>query len=147
MHGTPWMPDLTDSVFIEDDRESSIVTFDRDLTSLTQQPGFGSVRALPVGRFESHLGMDRETLAAVVKSTREVDAIPVVANVDFGHTDPLLTIPVGGHATVEAGSTEACLIFEAQPCVPAFGRRCTRPSSARRRSRPCAKIRRARSPT
>ena len=99
-------------VFIEDDRESSIVTFDRDLTSLTQQPGFRSVRALLIGRFEPHLNMDRETLAAIVRSKRELGGIPVIANVDFGHTDPLLTIPVGGHATVDAGPIEAHIVLE-----------------------------------
>ncbi|MEO6627090.1 MAG: S66 peptidase family protein [Aquihabitans sp.] len=113
LHGTPWMPDLADSVvFLEDDRESSIVTFDRDLTSLAQQPGFGSVRALLIGRFEPHLGMDRETLAAIVQSKRELDGIPVIANVDFGHTDPLLTIPVGGHARVDAGPAAAHITLE-----------------------------------
>lgn len=114
LHGTPWMPDLTDSVvFIEDDRESSIVTFDRDLTSLTQQPGFSTVRALLIGRFEPHLGMDRDTLAAIVRSKRELDGIPIVANVDFGHTDPLLTIPVGGQATITTGQPTSDIAFQA----------------------------------
>jgi len=114
LHGTPWMPDLADSVvFIEDDRESSIVTFDRDLTSLTQQPGFESVRALLIGRFEPHLAMERDTLAAIVNSKRELDDKPIVANVDFGHTDPLLTIPVGGHATITTGPASSDISFQA----------------------------------
>ena len=114
LHGTPWMPDLNDSVvFVEDDRDSSIATFDRDLTSLTQQAGFESVRALFIGRFEPHLGMDSETLTAIVESNRALDGIPVIANVDFGHTDPLLTIPVGGHATVDAGESETSITLQA----------------------------------
>jgi muramoyltetrapeptide carboxypeptidase LdcA involved in peptidoglycan recycling len=114
LHGTAWMPDLAGSVvFIEDDRESSIVTFNRDLTSLAQQPGFSSVEAVLIGRFEPHLGMDRDTLAAIVDSKPELDGKPVVANIDFGHTDPILTIPVGGHATIDAGPAGAAISFHA----------------------------------
>lgn len=103
LHGTPWMPDLTDTVmFVEDDNESSIPTFDRDLTSLTQQESFETVRALLIGRFQPDVGMDRETLAEIIGSKRELTGMPVVANIDFGHTDPMLTIPVGGHAVVSA---------------------------------------------
>ena len=101
LQGTPWMPELGDSVvFVEDDRETSVETFDRDLTSLTQQPGFESTQAVLVGRFEPHVEMDQETLVAIVTSKRELDGIPIVANIDFGHTDPMRTIPVGGHATI-----------------------------------------------
>lgn len=114
LHGTPWMPNLSDAVvFVEDDSESTVVTFDRDLTSLTQQPGFESVRALLVGRFESHTGMSREALGAIVSSKRELDDMPIVANLDFGHTDPLLTIPVGGHATIATGPTGAGIVLRA----------------------------------
>ena len=29
--------------------------------------------------------------------------MPVIANLDFGHTDPKFTYPVGGRSAVEAG--------------------------------------------
>ena len=100
------MPDLSNAVvFIEDDLESSVKTFDRDLTSLTQQPNFDSVRALLIGRFQSQTDMDREMLAAIVTSKRELAGVPIIANVDFGHTDPLLTLPVGGDVTIAANET------------------------------------------
>ena len=106
LQGTPWMPDLSNAVvFIEDDLESSVKTFDRDLTSLTQQPNFDSVRALLIGRFQSQTDMDRETLAAIVASKRELAGVPIIANVDFGHTDPLLTLPVGGDVTIAVNET------------------------------------------
>ncbi len=112
LHGTPWMPDLCDAVvFVEDDRESSIVTFDRDLASLTQQPNFDSIGALLIGRFEPQIGMDRETLTSIVTSKRGLANIAIIANVDFGHTDPLLTIPVGGDATIVADGAGAAITF------------------------------------
>lgn len=102
LHGTEWMPDLRNAiVFIEDDFEAAPETFDRDLTSLVQQPGFDEVRALLIGRFQKSVGMTKEKLAAIITSKRELANIPVVANVDFGHTDPILTIPVGGRCDLD----------------------------------------------
>ncbi len=105
LQGTGSLPDLRGAiVFVEDDAESGTYDFDRDLTSLTQQPGFDRVRGLLIGRFQAAFGMTRATLEAIVRSKRELVGMPVVANVDFGHTDPMLTIPVGGTAVVEAAA-------------------------------------------
>ena len=107
LQGTEYMPDLAGSiVFIEDDFESMPHTFDRDLTSLVQQPGFDAVVGVLIGRFQRTAGMTRSTLAAIVGSKRELDGVPIVANVDFGHTDPIMTIPVGGAAQLRAGDPE-----------------------------------------
>lgn len=104
LHGTPYMPDLTGAiVFVEDDFEAHAATFDRDLTSLTQQPGFDGVVALLIGRFQQQIEMTRAKLEAIVGSKRELDGLPIIANVDFGHTYPILTLPVGGSVRLRAG--------------------------------------------
>jgi len=101
LQGTQYMPDLADTVlFLEDDFEADPHTFDRDLTSLTQQPGFDGVQGLLIGRFQKSVEMTRGKLQAIVDSKRELHGIPVIANVDFGHTDPLMTIPIGGAAQI-----------------------------------------------
>jgi muramoyltetrapeptide carboxypeptidase LdcA involved in peptidoglycan recycling len=41
-----------------------------------------------------------EDLVAMTKLKRELDHLPVVANVDFGHTDPMITFPIGGEVTL-----------------------------------------------
>ena len=103
LQGTEFMPDLRGAiVFVEDDFLTFPEVFDRDLTSLTQQPGFEEVRGLLVGRFQPVSGVARDDLQAIVDSKRELAGMPIVANVDFGHTDPLMTIPVGGDASVVA---------------------------------------------
>lgn len=103
LQGTDLMPDLRGAlVFIEDDSESMPVTFDRDLTSLTQQPGFGEISGLLIGRFQTEVEMSRRALATILASKRELDGVPIVANMDFGHTDPILTLPVGGKASLSA---------------------------------------------
>ena len=99
LHGTEYMPNLSGAViFIEDDFESMPSTFDRDLTSLTQQPGFDGVTALMIGGFQKAVGMTRSKLDAIVSANPKLASMPIVANIDFGHTDPVLTLPVGGLA-------------------------------------------------
>lgn len=105
LHGTEYMPDLDGCiVFVEDDFESDPHTFDRDLTSLSQQPGFDGVRGLLIGRFQRSVEMTQARLATILSANRHLDGLPILANCDFGHTDPLLTIPVGGTATMIAAA-------------------------------------------
>jgi len=46
--------------------------------------------------------MTRDLLAQVVASKPELAGLPVIANVDFGHTTPILPFPVGGTVEVRA---------------------------------------------
>ncbi len=69
LQGTEFMPDLRGAIlFIEDDFESHPATFDRDLTSLTQQSGFDQVVGLLIGRFQTQVEMDRSKLEQIVAS-------------------------------------------------------------------------------
>jgi muramoyltetrapeptide carboxypeptidase len=36
------------------------------------------------------------------KTKKELDNLPVIKNVDFGHTDPKITFPVGGEINLVA---------------------------------------------
>ncbi|MEV5028085.1 S66 family peptidase [Paenibacillus sp. LPE1-1-1.1] len=114
LQGTPFMPSLSDTiVFIEDDYESQPVTFDRDLQSLIHQRGFEYVKGLVIGRFQRSSNMTRELLAKIISSKAELARIPVIANLDFGHTSPMFTFPIGGRATLAARGMETSLtIFE-----------------------------------
>ncbi|WP_151736470.1 S66 family peptidase ['Paenibacillus yunnanensis' Narsing Rao et al. 2020] len=105
LQGTEFMPSLQDAIlFLEDDFESHPATFDRDLVSLIQQPGFEKVRGLVIGRFQRGSGMSRELLTTIIRSKKELARLPVIADVNFGHTSPIITFPVGGRAALKAGS-------------------------------------------
>lgn len=39
-------------------------------------------------------------LTKIIKTKKELDNIPVIANVDFGHTDPKITFPIGGEVEI-----------------------------------------------
>lgn len=97
LQGTEYFPDLAGSIlFLEDDSDSKAVNFDRDLQSLIHLPDFGKVQGIVIGRFQRESEISAEKLMKILKSKRGLDHIPVLANVDFGHTDPMITFPIGG---------------------------------------------------
>lgn len=94
---TEYFPSLKNSIlFIEDDAMSNAVTFDRDLQSLIHQHQFEEVKGVAIGRFQKISKISDNLLTQIIKTKRELDNIPVIANVDFGHTDPKNTFPIGG---------------------------------------------------
>jgi len=103
LQGTEYMPSLKNSIlFLEDDYESSPATFDRDLQSLIHQPDFQHVKGLVIGRFQQGSRMTKNLLTKIITSKEELSDIPVIADVDFGHTAPMITYPVGGQASLRA---------------------------------------------
>ena len=110
LQGTEYMPDLQDSIlFIEDDYESAPYTFDRDLQSLIHQPNFSGVRGIVVGRFQIKSNMTNDLLIKIIKSKKELENIPVIANADFGHTTPMITFPIGGSAYIKASNKDTII--------------------------------------
>lgn len=108
LQGTEFMPSLEDAIlFIEDDAASNAVTFDRDLQSLIHQPGFEKVKALIIGRFERKTHLPKAMMHSIIRSKRELDRIPVIANADFGHTTPIFTFPIGGSVSLTMQANKA----------------------------------------
>lgn len=113
LQGTPYMPHLDHSVvFFEDDYEVQPHHFDRKLQSFIQQPRFKGVKALLFGRFEQASGMTLKLFRQIIASKAELEGMPIVANIDFGHTYPKITLPIGGTATVRALDGEVKIVVE-----------------------------------
>lgn len=111
LQGTDYMPSLKNAIlFIEDDYESNALTFDRDLVSLIHQPGFDKVKGLVIGRFQVASEVTDLTLEQIIKSKKELKGLPVIAGVDFGHTDPKITFPVGGEVKMTASVSPSITI-------------------------------------
>lgn len=113
LQGTEYFPDLKNSVlFIEDDEETNPVTFDRDLQSLIHQPGFTGVKGLVIGRFQKVSEMSPEKLIKIIKTKKELDYLPVIARVDFGHTEPKITFPIGGSVELTVGVDNSKILIK-----------------------------------
>jgi muramoyltetrapeptide carboxypeptidase LdcA involved in peptidoglycan recycling len=103
LQGTEFMPNIKNSIlFLEDDYETHIATIDRDLQSIIHLPGFSKVRGIVFGRFQIKTKMTKDALTKIVKTKKELNKIPVIANVDFGHTYPIISFPIGGQAKLIA---------------------------------------------
>jgi len=105
LFGTEYMPNLKNSIlFLEDDNftTNDVNEFDRQLQALMYQKNFKKVRALLIGRFEIGSGITRELLTKIIASKQELKNVPVIANIDFGHTDPMITFPIGGEVKLNA---------------------------------------------
>ena len=99
------MPNIDDSIlFLEDDDEAHVATIDRDLQSIIHQPKFDGVKGIVIGSFQPKTGMTKELLTKIIKSKAELKNLPVIANVDFGHTTPIITFPIGGVAEIEVSA-------------------------------------------
>lgn len=112
LQGTEFMPSLKGAVlFIEDDNETHLMKFDRDLQSVLHLPDAKELQAVLIGRFQKESDMTEPALVALLKSKPELTGIPVLANVSFGHTDPLATLPIGGRAEITAQNGKAEILI------------------------------------
>lgn len=106
LQGTPYMPNLKDCVlFLEDDGDDLAsevfnLEFDRNLESLLQSIK-GNIKGIVFGRFQVLSEMTLKKLKKCIKNKAKLKNIPIVAGVDFGHTNPMLTLPLGDFCSLE----------------------------------------------
>ena len=67
-----------------------------------QQPYFRRVKAILIGRFQCESAATEQILDDMFHAKGVSPTIPIVTNLDFGHTDPKFTYPVGGWCWVGA---------------------------------------------
>ena len=108
LQGTEFMPEFTENtiLFLEDDalaNENTTVEFERNLVSLIMQKNFDKVQALVLGRFQIDSKVIKEKLVKILSSKEELKNVPVIANLDFGHTYPAFSFPIGGQCEIYKG--------------------------------------------
>ncbi len=106
LHGTEFMPSLKNSIlFLETDSfggKESVIEFERDLQSILHITDAKNIKGIVFGRFQKESKMTLEKLKFIVSSKDELKNIPIIANADFGHTQPIATLPIGGTVKIEA---------------------------------------------
>jgi len=102
LQGTEFMPSLKNTIlFLEDDdiaNDFSAQEFDRNLQSVLHLKDFDKIKGLAIGRFQKASKITPEEIIKIIKTKNELKNIPVIAGVDFGHTTPQITFPIGGRA-------------------------------------------------
>ncbi len=106
LQGTDYMPSLKDSIlFIEEDDEAHIHSFDRVLQSILQLPDAKGIKGILIGRFQKDSNVTETAIKRVIETKKELNQVPVIANVNFGHVQPLATIPMGAKASISGNGT------------------------------------------
>jgi len=97
LQGTEYWQSLCNTILIlEEHEEINPSLFDRQLQSIIHQKGFIGVKGIIIGRFQKQTKMTKKILKTIIDTKKELKKIPIIANVDIGHTTPMATIPIGG---------------------------------------------------
>jgi len=111
LQGTEFMPNLKGAIlFLEDDDlagESSYEEFKRNLQSLLQLPMAKFIKGIVIGRFLKKSLMTNEKMKYILSSPEIPNHIPIIAELDFGHSDPICTFPIGGTAKITTENNNA----------------------------------------
>lgn len=92
--GTPYFPNVkTPVIFIEQAEGSKALEFSRDLAQILQI--HTDIKGLVIGRFPTE---------NILKT------IPVIYHVDFGHTQPIFTFPLGGEVEIDTSKMQISII-------------------------------------
>ena len=109
LQGTEYQPSFDEHFILalEDDEllgEHTLHGFSRSFESILQLPNVRkNLKGVIIGRFETGSKVNQKDLISVVES-KKLTNLPVISNVDFGHTVPMLTLPIGGQVSINAGS-------------------------------------------
>jgi muramoyltetrapeptide carboxypeptidase len=112
---------------VEEDETTNVATVDRYLTQLRQMGVYQQIATLVVGRFPSATGFSEEDpLETVLTIATRGYSFPVVYDVDFGHTDPMMILAngvlgVSTQTTVSNSSTRSSPSQSRPAMVPGLG--------------------------
>ena len=114
LQGSKFFPPLRDAVlFLEYPAEGkpTLITLDSCLRALTFQPAFAGVRGIVLGRYARNGGVTRKNLTELLRRIPGLRGLPVIANCDFGHTAPIVTLPNGGCCQIHANEKQNRIVI------------------------------------
>ena len=103
LNGTDYLPSMTNKIlFIEEDETSTPAHVDRFICQCKQLGWFKKIAGLVFGRFTEHSQFSLEDpFKDLLKEYFSDAKFPILYNADFGHSDPMITIPNGGTCIVD----------------------------------------------
>lgn len=102
LRGTEYWPSFENALFfweipmsVDSAKGESIANIDSLLTDLDLSGVLGSINGMIIGRPYHYSTDDLRKLQKMLLDRTSVYNFPILLNVDFGHTDPMITIPIG----------------------------------------------------
>lgn len=114
--GTAYWPDLDGKLlFLEEDEEGNPKNLRRLFRQLEQTGALDEINGLLIGRIPEASGIkDDLWVGSLIEDIIEDAEYPIVAEMDFGHTNPIVTVPIGVETSI---STEKELLTFLEPCI------------------------------
>lgn len=80
-------------------------TIDRYFTQLRQMGVYDQINGIVIGRFPRCVGLhEKDSLNMIPNDSLKGYQFPVITEFDMGHTDPIMTIPVGAKVSIDKKS-------------------------------------------
>lgn len=114
LNGTEFELKLTDKIlFIEEDESINESLFRRYLTQLMAMREFSKLKGLVISKFTNESSISKEQLINIL-SEYNLDSFnfPIVTNINSGHCDPIVTIPINRRCNLDAQNNSVRIIFE-----------------------------------
>lgn len=107
--GTSYFPEVKNPVvFLEQAEEGLALEFSRELAQVLQiHP---DIKGLVLGRFPKENELNNELLPIILDKFPILKTIPVIFDLDFGHTQPIFTFPLGGEVKLETENLNLSII-------------------------------------
>lgn len=110
LRGTEYWPDFNGAIFFWEIPESEcdfrkgekVESIDAYLTDLDLSGVFRAINGMIVGRPYRYNEKEINNLVNVIKKRTEKYSFPILFNVDIGHTDPMITIPLGVRVRIDS---------------------------------------------
>ena len=103
--GTPFRPSFKDTVlFLEDVKTgpSILQEVDQSLAHLARLDVFANIRGLVVGKLNDATAFETCMFDRRISQHAAGYDFPILSQVDLGHTDPKLTLPIGIQASLDS---------------------------------------------
>ncbi len=98
LQGTAFSPQFHENtiLFLEEDDEETVATMSRNLNTIIMREDFDNVKGIVFGRLKPESKITLDDLKAIVQNNKKIQEMPIISGVDFGHTTPKITFPIGG---------------------------------------------------
>ena len=110
--GSPYCPSLEAAILFLEESDKSLAEFERGLSQLAVQGAFEQLAGVLVGKLEKIRGesnaLDRFDLLREVLGANDM---PVLVDVDLGHTSPMTTLPLGLEVEIDTSGPSLCIAW------------------------------------
>lgn len=104
---------LQDKILFLEECDTSIAKIDSLFYGLYLQGVFEKIKGLIIGKFnQQEINEKINVVEKIIKEVTKKQTYPIICNIDLGHTDPMITIPIGATAELEAKETIKFKIIE-----------------------------------